>query len=147
VIDFIGVKIALLVGNKLVAIQRDDKPGLRYAGLWDFPGGGREDDETPFACVAREVLEELELQLKKSDIIWQKIYPAIYDPSLTAYFMVAKLTASDVNAIKLGNEGQGWKLMSVEEFMKSEDAVEQLKGRLQDYLDSNLIPGSKAESS
>ena len=146
-IDFIGVKIALLVRNKLIVIQRDNKPGLRYAGLWDFPGGGREDDETPFACVAREVSEELGLQLKKDDIIWQKTYPAIYDPSLTAYFMVAKLTASDIDAIKFGNEGQGWKLISVKKFMKAEDVVEQLKGRLQDYLDSNLIPGSKAESS
>ena len=146
-IDFIGVKIALLVRNKLIVIQRDNKPGLRYAGLWDFPGGGREDDETPFACVAREVSEELGLQLKKDDIIWQKTYPAIYDPSLTAYFMVAKLTASDIDAIKFGNEGQGWKLISVKEFMKAEDVVEQLKGRLQDYLDSNFISGSKAESS
>ena len=44
---FHGVKAALLFGDKILVYKRDDKPGLRFANLWDMPGGGREGDETP----------------------------------------------------------------------------------------------------
>ena len=45
--DFHGVKVAVLVGDKLLMHLRDDKPGLFNANMWDFPGGGREGNETP----------------------------------------------------------------------------------------------------
>lgn len=135
--DFSGVKAALLLDdNQLLIIQRDNKPGLRFAGLWDFPGGSREDNETPFECVAREVEEELDIKLIESEIIWRKTHPAMHDPNLTAYFMVVKITQDDIDSIKFGDEGQGWKLVSIDEFMNSKDVVEPLKGRLQGYLAS-----------
>jgi 8-oxo-dGTP diphosphatase len=137
-IDFIGVKAALLLENqKLVLIRRDNKPGLRFAGLWDFPGGSREDDETPFECVSREIKEELGIELRENSIIWQKVHPAMHDSKLSAYFMVIKVTNDDVSEIKFGDEGQGWKLVTINEFMNSNDGVEPLKGRLQDYLSGN----------
>lgn len=134
-INFIGVKAALLLKNKqLLIIQRDNKPGLRFAGLWDFPGGAREDNETPFECAAREAKEELDIDLKESMVIWQKTYPAMHDLNLIAYFMVIKITDTDIGSIKFGDEGQGWKLISINDFMEANDVVEQLKGRLKDYL-------------
>jgi 8-oxo-dGTP diphosphatase len=68
---FVGVKIGLLLEDKLIVIQRDNKPGLRFAGLWDFPGGGRDGQESPFECAAREIDEELAVTLKPSSIVWQ----------------------------------------------------------------------------
>jgi 8-oxo-dGTP diphosphatase len=136
-IDFVGVKAALLLNdNQLLMIQRDEKPGLRYAGLWDFPGGAREGQESPFGCLSREVREELGINLKEDAVVWQKTYPAMHDSKLTAYFMTIKITQSDIDSVSFGDEGQGWKMIGISEFMNSKDVVEPLKGRLEGYLAS-----------
>lgn len=133
--DFIGVKIALLCGDSLVVIQRDNKPGLRFADMWDMPGGGREDNETPFECVAREIVEELGIKISQDSVVSEKAYPAIHDPTLTSYFMVATINLDTIAAIKFGNEGQGWKMMTIDDFMSDPKVIEALKERLADYLD------------
>jgi 8-oxo-dGTP diphosphatase len=146
-IDFTGVKVALIIRDQLLVIQRDDTPGLSFAGLWDFPGGAREKDEDPFVCMSREVMEELGITIRPESVIWQSQHPAMHDPNITAYFMVSKITDEDIQSIRFGDEGQGWKLISIEAFMKASDVVEPLKGRLQTYLDSRSTPGNKAASS
>lgn len=132
--DFVGVKAALFVGEKLLVFLRDDKPGLRFAGMWDFPGGGREGDETPFECLAREVGEEFGIILRPESVLWQKEYPAMHDPTLRAYFIAARITQEDIDVIKFGSEGQKWALMDTQEFLTRDDVVPHLKGRLSDYL-------------
>ena len=134
--DFIGVKIALINNDRVLMIQRDDKPGLRYAGLWDFPGGGREDNETPEECVIREVSEELGIVLTSDQILHKRLHPAMHDPRLNGYFTVAKISDNDIENIVFGDEGQGWKMLDIDEFMNSNEVVEPLKGRLKTYLDS-----------
>jgi 8-oxo-dGTP diphosphatase len=94
--DFVGVKIALLIENQLVMILRDNKPGLRFAGMWDFPGGGREGDESPEECIKRELKEELALELPKDSLVWENETEAMHDSNLKAYFLVAKLTSNDI---------------------------------------------------
>ncbi|MEZ4195210.1 MAG: NUDIX domain-containing protein [Candidatus Paceibacterota bacterium] len=69
---FNGVKVAVLFGDKLVMQLRDDKPGLRFANMWDFPGGGREGEETPIECAIREIKEEFGILLKSESFVWQK---------------------------------------------------------------------------
>ncbi len=133
--DFSGTKIALLYDDKLVMSLRDNKPGLRFANMWDFAGGGREGEETPIECSVREIEEELGITLKPESFIWQKEYPAMHDPSLTAHFLVARVSKAEVDAITFGDEGQRWDLMDIKTFFDSEDVVPLLKGRFQDYLD------------
>lgn len=135
--DFTGVKIALLLDDKLLMIERDNKPGINFPGLWDFPGGARDDDESALECITRELEEELAIRLNPNSIIWKKKYPAMHDPSITAYFMVAKISEDDIKTIKFGNEGRGWKLMPVQDFLAATDVVMPLKGRLQDYLSND----------
>lgn len=106
--NFHGVKVAVLCEEKLLMQHRDNKPGLFNANLWDFPGGGREGDETPETCAIREVKEEFGIELKTQDLIWKRKYPARKDPTQTAYFMVAKITSQTAQEIKFGKEGQGW---------------------------------------
>ena len=104
--EFNGVKIALMFENSLVMILRDNRPGLRFAGMWDFPGGGKEGNETPEQCAIREIREELSINLSEKNIVFKKEVETMHDPNLKAFFMVAKITKEDVEKIKLGNEGQ-----------------------------------------
>ncbi len=50
--------------GRVLLFLRDDKPGLPYPGMWDIPGGHVEAGETPAACIAREMKEEMDLDLK-----------------------------------------------------------------------------------
>ena len=133
--DFVGVKIALLNNDRLIVIQRDDKPDINFPGLWDFAGGSREDDETPLECVTREVQEELGINLDADTVIFERIFPAMNQPTKSAYFMVANVSDEDIKNIQFGDEGQGWGFMNINEFFERSDVVPDLKGRLQAYLD------------
>ena len=137
-IDFTGCKIALICEGQILTILRDDKPTIPWPNLWELPGGGREGDESPFECVAREVYEELNIQLSKDDVIWSGIYPSMLDENKKPVFLVGKLTQEQFESIIFGDEGQSYKLVSFEEFLTSDRVVPQLQGRLRDYLEESL---------
>lgn len=132
--EFGGVKIALLNGEKVVVSLRDNKPGLSYAGMWDLPGGGKESDETPIACIKREVYEELNISLDEKEVIWTRYFPQNNSREGGDYFMVATINQQNIDSIVLGNEGQTWKLMAILDFIIEENAVPQLKERLAQFL-------------
>ncbi len=133
--DFNGVKSAVFFKEQLVVYLRDNKPGLRFANMWDFPGGGREDNETRYETLAREIDEEFTIKITEDQIVWWKQYPAMHDSSQNAYFAVVNIDQEQIDSIQFGSEGQKWRLMPVSEFMELPDAVPLLKQRLQDYLD------------
>lgn len=135
--NFHGVKIAVLVEGKLLMHLRDNKPGLFNANMWDFPGGGREGDETPEACAVREIFEEFEITLETSSIVWKKDFAAQKDPNQRAFFLVATIPLDDTKKIIL-HEGQKWVLMSQEDFFAKDDVISALKERFRNYLESNV---------
>jgi len=135
--DFQGCKIALFCGDRILTILRDDKTTIPWPNMWELPGGGREGDESPFECAAREVYEELSIQLSKEDIVWSWIYPSMLDENKNSVFLVGKLTQEQFDSIVFGDEGQAYKLMSIEEFLTSSQVVPQLQGRLRDYLEES----------
>ena len=73
---FGGAKIALLCDDRLLVYQRDDKPGIPWPGLWDLPGGGRENGETPLQCVQRETQEEFGVAIAECRD-WRRRYDGI----------------------------------------------------------------------
>jgi 2-amino-4-hydroxy-6-hydroxymethyldihydropteridine diphosphokinase len=58
--------------NKILICQRaaEDECGR----LWEFPGGKRELGETLEECIVREIREELELDIKVTDVFARSIY-------------------------------------------------------------------------
>ena len=48
--------------NKILVTQRSEKMALPLK--WEFPGGKVEKDETAEACLIREILEELHINIK-----------------------------------------------------------------------------------
>lgn len=136
--DFTGCKIVLFCGDKILTILRDDKETIPWPNMWELPGGGREGNETPFECVAREVYEELNIQLSKDDIIWSWIYPSMLDENKKSVFLVGQLTQEQFDSIVFGDEGQGYKLVRLEEFLTSDRVVPQLQERVRDYVEENI---------
>ncbi len=112
-----------------------DKDNIPWPNMWELPGGGREGDESPFECVSREVYEELGIHLNEDCLLWSKVYPSMLFEGRQSVFMVGQLSQEQFDNITFGDEGQTYKLMSIEEFLNSKQAVPQLQGRLRDYLE------------
>lgn len=49
--------------KQILLILRDDIPSIPFPNHWDIPGGHLMAGESPEACVRREMLEEMELEL------------------------------------------------------------------------------------
>ena len=133
--DFTGCKIALFCGDKLLTILRDDKSNIPYPNTWELPGGGREGDESPFEFAAREVYEELGIHLTEDCLLWTKVYPSMLFEGKESVFLVGKLTQEQFDSIVFGDEGQGYRMMSTDEFLGSDKVVPQLQERVRDYLE------------
>lgn len=127
--DFVGAKAALFRAGQVLTCQRDDRPGLPWAGLWDLPGGGREGGEGPEACLLRELDEEFGLALSPDRLIWRRVFPSMVDAARASVFFGGWLSADEVAAIRFGDEGQGWRLMPVADFLRHPGAVPEMQRR------------------
>lgn len=135
-LPFNGCKCALFMGDRLVILLRDDNPEIPFPNMWDLPGGGREGSEDPFQTLAREVKEELGLDLRQQHIQWHHRFPANHTPGAFVWYFVAEMPEEAVGDIEFGNEGQGWKLVTIERFMALENAVPGMAERLSVWRDN-----------
>lgn len=63
----VNVVCALIVkNNHVLAAQRK---GGEFDGLWEFPGGKIENDESPQQALVREIKEEFEVDLIVDDLV------------------------------------------------------------------------------
>jgi 8-oxo-dGTP diphosphatase len=62
------VAAALTSADGLVLLQRRS-PGRAMAGLWEFPGGKVEKGELPEAALARELAEELGIEVDPKALV------------------------------------------------------------------------------
>lgn len=128
--DFVGCKAALFCGDALLTYLRDDKPGLPWAAKWDLPGGGREGDETPEACLLREVHEEFGLILAADRLLWRRRWPSMLDASRSSYFFAGRISAAEIAAIRFGEEGQYWQMMRVADYLAHPHGIPELQRRV-----------------
>lgn len=70
------VSAAIIVEGDCVLLARR-APGQKLEGLWEFPGGKREVDETIEDCLIRELKEELALSVETAEVfgVSQYHYP------------------------------------------------------------------------
>jgi len=61
------VGAAIVRDGRCLAAQRG--PEMRLPGKWEFPGGKVEDGEDPRAALAREVREELGLEIEVGELL------------------------------------------------------------------------------
>ncbi|MEL6839739.1 MAG: NUDIX hydrolase [Pseudomonadota bacterium] len=118
-----GAKVALFLGDRLVSILRDDSPYIHYPNLWDFPGGGREGDETTFQTVARELHEELGLVMPREAVLWENRFRSLTAPEKWVAFFVAQMAPETEDDIVFGDEGQRWALFDMDAFIAMTDRV------------------------
>jgi 8-oxo-dGTP diphosphatase len=128
-VSFVGAKAAILIDGRLLVTLRDDRPDIPCPNMWDLPGGGCEGDETPEACMIRETREEVGLDLSGVPVLWKREFPAAHHPGRTAWFFVLALPATAEGQIRFGNEGQGWRLITPDEYRALPDAVPYLRER------------------
>jgi 8-oxo-dGTP diphosphatase len=91
--------ILINTAKQVLLILRDDIPSIPFPNHWDLPGGHLMPGESPEACVRREMIEEMELELgeihlfKKYD--WEDLQEFMYWKEI-------ELTPSDIQL----HEGQ-----------------------------------------
>lgn len=133
---FNGAKLALLCDDQILVYQRDDKPDIPWPGLWDLPGGGREDGETPARCALRELEEEFGLVLDETRLTWGRCYPPRQPGYLPSWLFAGQLDGAEIATIRFGDEGQHWRLMTLADFLAHPQGVPHLQQRLRDYLEA-----------
>jgi 8-oxo-dGTP diphosphatase len=145
--NFHGAKVALLCGDHVVTLLRDDTPGLAFANMWDLPGGGREGSETAEETVLREVHEEIGLHLPVSVLAFRSVHRSDHLPGApTVLFFAGNITQTQVASMVLGDEGQALRLMPIAEFLSRSDAIPSLQSRLKRYLSIHADGSTPSQS-
>ena len=98
--------------------------------MWDLPGGGREGGETPEACLLREVEEEFGLRLPPGRLIWRRVWPSMMDAARASVFFAGRITAADNAAIRFGDEGQRWEMMTIADYLDHPLGIPEMQHRV-----------------
>jgi len=89
----VEVSAALIFrAGKLLITQRNAKSHL--GGLWEFPGGKRESGETFEACLAREIREELGVEISVGEL-FAEIAHDYPEKSVHLKFFLCKLLSGE----------------------------------------------------
>ena len=67
----VGTAIIFNEKNEILIGQRPE--GKDLAGLWEFPGGKQEDNETIKECIIREIREELDVECVVEDFLLEVV--------------------------------------------------------------------------
>jgi len=143
--NFSGAKAALISDRSVLTLQRDNIPSIPFPDMWDLPGGGREDNETPEECVLRELWEEMGLRLSPVDLIYRNHRHGVLEGEAAIWLFGGVLHDFDPAQIRFGNEGQGWELMPIETYLSHPKGIAHLQEGLRGFL-NHLEQGEEGVS-
>ena len=106
---------ALLVdtNGKLIAQQRDDKPGITNPGMVSLFGGTSHEGESPIETLRRELQEELELEISSNNLLLQTIK---HENGTNVACSIYVVTGVDAEKLKL-HEGAGFAVGTPEDLL------------------------------
>ena len=106
---------ALLVdtNGKLIAQQRDDKPGITNPGMVSLFGGTSHEGESPIETLRRKLQEELELEVNSNNLLLQTIK---HENGTNVACSIYIVTGVDTEKLKL-HEGAGFATGTPEELL------------------------------
>ena len=132
-INFIGIKGMVFIDNKIIVIRRDNNTKI-FPLCIDLPGGGREQEESPFETFKRELKEELNIDISKEDILSAYLYNDETYRDRLAFFVITKNLDIEKEDVILGDEGLEFKFIKPEEFINLNDSVPHLQLEVRKYL-------------
>ena len=106
---------ALLVdtNGKLIAQQRDDKPGITNPGMVSLFGGTSHEGESPIETLRRELQEELELEVNSNNLLLQTVK---HENGTNVACSIYIVTGVDAEKLEL-HEGAGFAMGTPEELL------------------------------
>ena len=134
---------ALLVdtNGKLIAQQRDDKPGITNPGMVSLFGGTSHEGEPPTETLRRELQEELELEVNSSNLLLQTVKCENGTNVACSIYIV---TGVDAEKLKL-HEGAGFAVGTPEDLLSrsvtgvTQQAIEAFMAQRKDISQYNYV--------
>jgi 8-oxo-dGTP pyrophosphatase MutT (NUDIX family) len=92
-------------GNRILLVHRSPRRRW-YPGVWDMPGGHVEPGELPGVALARELREELGIDIAApSGPPWQEVHGGTFDMQV---WLIESWTGSPVNAAPEEHDAIAW---------------------------------------
>ena len=134
---------ALLVdtNGKLIAQQRDDKPGITNPGMVSLFGGTSHEGEPPTETLRRELQEELELEVNSSNLLLQTVK---CENGANVACSIYIVTGVDAEKLKL-HEGAGFAVGTPEDLLSrsvtgvTQQAIEAFMAQRKDISQYNYV--------
>jgi 8-oxo-dGTP diphosphatase len=137
---FSGAKLLLFLGADILLLRRDHSAGIPWPECLDFPGGGREGNESPQACVLRETQEETGLQI---DPLALRFVHLRGRAPKADWFFAAHLPSDAQHDVRFGGEGAGWETMTPAKAASHPLMIPHFAQILKRYLIENEKAGSR----
>jgi len=87
--------VCAVIRNEAGAYLSTQRGSGHYEGLWEFPGGKVEPEESIAEATERELREELEVVVKAGDVLFTNVIE-LQDKQLELVFIAAQIVSGDI---------------------------------------------------
>lgn len=122
-INITHVAVGVLYNNQnqiLIAKRPLHKP---FGGLWEFPGGKIEPNESPIAALHRELSEELQIDIVINKVSLEPFYQITYAYQPTQHVSLHVYKITEFSGEPIGAEGQQIKWVEAKNLIDHEFPV------------------------